>query len=137
MAAFTDLTPYVYGPDYSSGQRRGDQDQPNTVNIGWLDSVMIGENLAGSADVVVPSAFVDRLAELVKHNLVNEYRGSHVCWCERRHRSNGEIRVTHAGVTYVAPQAIHHYVTHHGYKPPQVFIDAVLEGVAFKALETW
>lgn len=69
MACFTDLTPYVYGPDYSSGQRRGDQDQPNTVNIGWLDSITLGENRAAAADGdgFVPPEFADRLAELVKH----------------------------------------------------------------------
>lgn len=137
MSCFSDLTPYTYGPDYSSGQRRGDDAQPNTVNIGWLDSVTLGENRAAAAsngDGFVPPEFTDRLAELVKHNLVNEYRGSHICWCETRHRSNGEIRVTHNGVTYVAPQAIFHYVTAHGYTPPQVFIDAVLSGQALKAI---
>jgi hypothetical protein len=45
-----------------------------------------------------------------------------------RTMGNGEIRVTSAaGITYVAPVLVLHYVVAHGYLPPQEFIDAVIE----------
>ncbi|KRR18256.1 hypothetical protein CQ14_25405 [Bradyrhizobium lablabi] len=41
---------------------------------------------------------------------------------------NGEIRVASAaGIIYVAPLLVLHYVVAHGYLPPQEFIDAVIE----------
>lgn len=40
---------------------------------------------------------------------------------------NGEVRIPgEPGVAYAAPFLITHYVTDHSYRPPQVFIDAVL-----------
>ncbi|MEU3075515.1 hypothetical protein [Streptomyces laurentii] len=60
------------------------------------------------------------------------YRGFHVCnLCLRARsgapRGNGEIRVPgESGITYAAPDLITHYVAAHGYRPPQVFVDAVL-----------
>ncbi|MFE2149246.1 hypothetical protein ACFXAO_04345 [Streptomyces lavendulae] len=40
---------------------------------------------------------------------------------------NGEVRIPGGpGVAYAAPFLITHYVTAHGYRPPQAFIDAVL-----------
>jgi hypothetical protein len=38
-----------------------------------------------------------------------------------RKSSPGEV-----GIAYAAPFLITHYITVHGYRPPQVFIDAVL-----------
>jgi hypothetical protein len=41
-------------------------------------------------------------------------------------QGNGEIRVKGLhGLTYVAPVMVHHYVTVHGYCPPQEFLDAI------------
>ncbi|WP_456057523.1 DUF7919 family protein [Aliidongia dinghuensis] len=40
----------------------------------------------------------------------------------------GEIRIkAKSGITYVAPVLIFHYVTIHGYLPPQEFVDAVIQ----------
>lgn len=41
---------------------------------------------------------------------------------------NGEVEVKGAaGSGYRAPTLLYHYVTEHGYLPPQEFIDAVLQ----------
>lgn len=39
-----------------------------------------------------------------------------------------EIRVLGEDDIFAAPDLIHHYVTIHGYQPPEVFIEAVLNG---------
>jgi hypothetical protein len=43
--------------------------------------------------------------------------------------SNGEIRVSRAGVTFAAPVLIVHYIEEHGYLPPVQFLTAVEEAV--------
>jgi hypothetical protein len=48
--------------------------------------------------------------------------------------SNGEIRVTFEGVTYAAPVLIVHNIEVHRYRPPAVFLRAVMEGAANQPL---
>ncbi len=41
-----------------------------------------------------------------------------------------EIRVlSRMGTVYAAPNLIYHYVSAHGYKPPEEFLDAALTGI--------
>lgn len=123
MSRFDDLSPYTY--DFRA-ERNPD---PTVVNIGWLacdEEYPLG--VVGGDDNDLTELFLIKLKEFVKHHTVNLYRGSHRCWCGKA-QSNGEIRVKHQGITYVAPWMILHYVAEHQYKPPQVFIDAVLQGV--------
>ncbi len=40
----------------------------------------------------------------------------------------GEIRVIGEEDIYAAPDLIYHYVVDHGYRPPDLFIEAVLQG---------
>ncbi|MGQ9547616.1 MAG: DUF7919 family protein, partial [Roseiflexus sp.] len=40
--------------------------------------------------------------------------------------NNGEIWILDGNIVYSAPVMIYHYVTIHNYRPPQVFIDAVM-----------
>jgi hypothetical protein len=112
MAQFEDLTPY----SYLSGRYIT---QGAALNIGWLgdkDSFEPGP---------VPPEFVGRLNALTQQP-VNLCRGWHTCWCTYA-IGNGEIRVTgRDGVVYAAPVLIAHYVSAHGYQPPQVFVDAVM-----------
>lgn len=112
MAYFLDLSPYTYG--------NREPARADVVNVGWLS---IKEPFPTGA---VPAKAVAILAALVTAP-VNRYRGFHCCeFCSSRASSNGEIRVVYKGRTYVAPQLIHHYVTAHDYRPPDVFIEALV-----------
>lgn len=124
MGYYEDLTPYEYA---------GYEPDGRTVNVGWLSGVHPfnkGET---------PEAFRARLLNFcVPDHLVRLMRGFHICefcdfaeaWSEKRSQSmgNGEIRVIGEGVVYAAPTMIYHYVTEHGYRPPDAFIGAVLNG---------
>ena len=128
---FPDLTPYEYGRT---------EPQANVLNVGWLSSSH--SYLRGDSGEKFVAA-LERLAALP----VNLYRGSHLCeFCPPPPKKlspggipmlvpppgttgNGEIRVTDAaGITYVAPVLVFHYVVVHEYLPPQAFIDAVIDG---------
>jgi hypothetical protein len=124
---FADLTPYEYGRET---RRKG------MLNVGWLSK---------SHDFPtgpVSSEFVNALRRLVT-SPVNLYRGYHYCeFCpgpavtlgsgnvdliDVQTKGNGEIRVTDSiGNTYVAPVLICHYVEMHRYRPPEIFVHAVL-----------
>ncbi len=77
---------------------------------------------------------------------VNLFRGAHLCeFCPAPPvvttpkglrliepppgtSGNGEIRVVGSGGrTYVAPVMVLHYIDAHAYRPPQAFIEAVLQ----------
>jgi hypothetical protein len=128
LSYFEDLTPYTY---YHAGIKE------NTFNIGWLDigyPYQCGE---------VPAEFLDKLWDLVQIRLFR-LRGFHVCnLCSQTEAAplmvkkddleftlgDAEIRVLgEAGKIYAAPNLIYHYVTVHGYQPPEEFVRAVLTG---------
>ena len=124
MATFVDLTPYVYSP----------WDEP-MLNVGWLG--------AGSAfrRGPVPPGLVEALT-LLAAAPKNVMRGYHYCeLCgeaspilipapgERGQvrLGTGEIHVRRAdGTLYSAPSLVVHYITAHGYQPPDGFVAAVL-----------
>lgn len=127
MAYFPDLTPHTYSAIKPNSV------SPNVVNIGWLG----GEDdpyPRAETDVPIDWAVRERLLDLVAKP-INRYRGWHMCglcgagnsW-GRGVPGNGEIRIKHNGVTYVAPVMIAHYMEAHGYRPPDVFLEAVLHG---------
>lgn len=134
---FEDLTPYAYcaHPEYASA--------PGPVlNVGWL------ENGHAFPTGVVPSSVVERIRLLVDHASTRAMRGLHYCdlcppgdedleWSDPRLnyvRSSAEIIAVGAdGTRYAAPVLVYHYVVAHQYRPPQVFIDAVMQ----KADLTW
>ncbi|HMJ00406.1 MAG TPA: hypothetical protein VK488_11280 [Gaiellaceae bacterium] len=110
------------------------------INVGWLEAT----EPFTVADV--ESEFVARLAKLCR-NGVNQTRGFHRCsLCGRTaenqlpeptrvHSSAGDYLVGSAEirvrgrhrVVYASPDMIVHYVTAHRYRPPDYFIQAVLE----------
>ena len=110
MAYFPDLSPYAYGS----------RNQPGVVHVGWLD----GSHAYVKGDVARP--LVERMKVLAA-TPTELYRGFHVCEVCRQSdvRSNGEIRVSHGGVTFAAPVIITHYIEKHGYAPPKAFLDAI------------
>lgn len=128
LSYYEDLTLYEYFPDcYIKG----------TVNIGWLD---INYSFSkGKAD----REFAEKLCNYFRIQVALA-RGYHCCeFCSTSNMApyvlnkNGieftlgrsEIRVLgKAGRIYAAPTLIYHYIVDHEYKPPEEFIQAVLEG---------
>lgn len=113
MAKFEDLTPYTYfscnGHEYK------------ILNIGWL---------AGEYPKGKPSK--EFLKELKKYEKFprTQTRGFHVCPYCGKARSSNEIRViSKKGIVYASPMMVIHYVQKHNYKPPDEYIDAVLDSV--------
>ena len=114
---FQDLTPYEY---FKGGSPE--------FNVGWLDS---GHSFFRGS---VPEGFISRLRALA-HNPVNQTRGFHVCqFCDihpitsESALSSAEIRVVASnGKVYASPMLICHYIEAHSYRPPQEFIDAVMQ----------
>jgi hypothetical protein len=129
MAHFDDLASYRYA-------RR---DQPGVLHVGWLGS---GHDYAKGS---VSPVLVEKM-KMLSRSPVELYRGYHVCelcelpaelcdrpfeeqwekWAQYR-KSNGEIRVSRAGIIYAAPVLITHYIEAHGYLPPEEFLRAIEE----------
>jgi membrane protease YdiL (CAAX protease family) len=125
MTYFADLTGYTY-------IRTGDASRPGTKNVGWLG--------AGRAFETAPATqeLLDRLWSYCTVS-VAQTRGVHQCeFCpgkdvhlaarngDKLMLGTAEIRVFAGdGSIYAAPTLIYHYVSDHGYKPPEPFIQAL------------
>src|ERR1043166_4385868 len=118
MVYFADLTEYNYLPY--------DSESP-AYNIGWLDPAHEFQRWRA------PTEFCQLLLYLTITANVHPTRGWHsfeFCAVERDggddRRSSYEIRVVgEDGQVFLAPALIHHYVVAHGYRPPDVFVEAV------------
>ncbi len=96
----------------------------NLLAVGWLSRA--SEFLQGE----VSPAFFQKLSALCSEPwqpVVSA--GFHVCeLCQfQGPRFSANVFVPFGGLIYVAPVAITHYIASHWYKPPAVFIDAVME----------
>lgn len=138
MSYFPDLSPYAYGHG----------SHPGVLHVGWLDDKH--PFATGEVDVQL----IDKLKCLAL-NPVELYRGLHICelcveppgiiksflpnlpngidpkcawaqWIAGR-ASNGEIRISRAGIMYAAPVLIVHNIEAHRYLPPDEFLQAVQE----------
>jgi hypothetical protein len=94
-------------------------------SVGWLE---IGHEFpTGSSSAEFISALHGHLANPFG---VWYFMGSHECeLCppDQGPSGNGELYIPTAKLCYVAPLMIAHYVDAHNYKPPQEFVDALLE----------
>jgi hypothetical protein len=104
--------------------------------VGWLDR---GKPFEKGE---VPKVVMDEIFGLCR-TPCSMTRGYHTCpFCgtedgpmlavergqERIHLGNGEIRVQgRDGYVYAAPTLIYHYIVSHGYRPPDVFVEAILD----------
>jgi hypothetical protein len=126
MAYYPDLSPYTYSRIWG--------DQP-ILNVGWLDT----EHTYSQG--TVPDPFWDRLWTFCRQPVFRSY-GSHGCgFCQTLWRpiyeqredetlnlSSAQVRVVDQdGTVYAAPDLIYHYVVAHHYRPPEKFIQAVME----------
>jgi len=111
-----DLTPYVYLKK---------KELEDAVAVGWIE----GDDLLRNSGKV-PTEVI-RL--LKKYEIKNHCKGFHSCeycsdWGTTRATGNGEIWVVKNDTLYIAPYLIIHYIEEHSYRPPEEFIDAVLNG---------
>jgi hypothetical protein len=122
MATLDDLTPCTYLPVQA----------PGLLAVGWLgrDS-KFGQGPVGSD-------FFEKLQSLAS----NPWQpfasaGFHFCEvCQFTPPSFGaNLFVPHDGLIYVAPAGILHYIAAHWYKPPGVFIEAVLQCPPMNSIE--
>lgn len=114
MTYFPDLTEHTY----TKFPRRS-----GVLNVGWLGKshpFLTGET---------PVPFLDTLKKLCESPILL-HRGFHLCqFCEPGDQfpGNGQIRVEDQnGQVYSAPTMVYHYVSVHNYRPPEEFIQAVL-----------
>lgn len=110
-AYYADLSPYEYGFVV-----------PECVNIGWLDRRHDFEK----GDV--PEGFIEKLKKLPTFTAHAGYHNCHFCKGGGRDTWSSSIKmVIGNGVVYLTPDMIVHYVRDHHYKPPQEFINAVMD----------
>lgn len=127
MPYYRDLTDYAYhGATYY---------RPGTKNVGWL-------GLGHAFETAEPAEeLLNRLWTFCKIS-VAQTRGVHECeFCSadesyfaerggvRLLLGTSEIRVfSTTGTVYAAPTLIYHYVKVHKYRPPDEFLQALVEG---------
>lgn len=107
MTYFADLTPYTY-------LELDDPPALPVVTVGWLDAEH--EFPKGQC----PDDLVATLAGLAEEP-VQLTRGYHYCELCKEARGNGEIHVRDEKFVYAAPTLVVHYITAHGYLPPEAF----------------
>ena len=123
---YRDLSVYRYNEELTSDSVR---------NVGWLSQSH------GYAQGDVPEAFVERLWIFCRSSVL-PYMGFHQCpFCEKdmgflSQRGDETMALGSAevwalgrnGMLYAAPNLIYHYITEHHYRPPEEFIQAIMEG---------
>lgn len=133
MTCYADLSAYAYMPDSVP-------EGVEALNVGWLeagDDVPQGE---------VPKEFVASLGVLCRDDPQTKMRGWHMCHLDHAggeapypvkaqvggselSLGGAEVRVVaEDGSWLIAPDLVLHYVTDHGYRPPEPFIEAVTAG---------
>ncbi len=133
----------MYYADMSEYRLTINGEGPSFLAIGWLDEAY------PFTTGPTPVEFQERLLEHCIRGVHMPMLGFHTCqFCEPQgftsdgHRiitktwanykgkrfyiDNGEIWIPDGNSTYSAPVMIYHYVTVHHYRPPEVFINAVL-----------
>ncbi len=135
MAWFADLSPCTYH-DWP-GER---------LAVGWLEVDHPFEKGAVTP-TLREGALLDRLFWAVRHRSVDKFRGYHIChFCDPTERGDGAAWAERGGgrvpmgdahieaiapdgaTSFVAPNLVYHYITVHGYRPPDAFVEAVTLG---------
>lgn len=134
-----DLAPYTYGCE----------PEPGRLAVGWLDSTKpFAQGEVGPK--VVHDRFVSALEWATVNRSVDACRGYHSCELDActlpadrqpgdqpvASFAGGQMRLGHAqievedaaGIRYVAPNLIVHYLEAHHYRPPDAFVRAALVG---------
>ena len=107
---YKDLTPYEYG-------RKKD-----SLNIGWIGSE---ENFETGE---VSDEFIEKLKmiESDDEHTTERHKGFHRCELCGELLGSCVKRISSKDKSYSFPSKMSHYVTSHSYKPPQEFIDTIM-----------
>lgn len=147
MTFFPDLAPYRYGFGPVAWNENGPPSLEPTRLYGWMWSPENGaldlpELTVGWLEPPhewsrseLPTLLVDKLDQLCRTSRYHITRGFHpcgICGDVADGLGSTEIRLLGDGVVYAAPNKIAHYVSVHGYAPPNDFIAALerCEGLA-------
>jgi hypothetical protein len=126
-------TSYMYIEDLSTQPRPPgaaniwarelERDHPGLVtrSVGWLGATVAS---SGPVDPVALAA--------LKHytfwaRVEDGCMGLHTCEICHNFMTNGEFWIICPGVRYVLPQMTLHYITDHGYRPPEQFLTDLRE----------
>lgn len=102
------------------------------IAVGWIEHGRPFETGEVRSDL---SSRIRKLREELRHLLPEEaFRGLHDCSICRASRaepsqlegSDVNLFIPHRGFIFVAPGRVDHYIDHHGYLPPESFIDSVV-----------
>jgi hypothetical protein len=90
--------------------------------VGWLEQ---GHDYRKGT---VPKKLLTKLIQhLAKGYQPVNYRGKHACdMCKNGFDGFRNLLIPAGGLLFVAPELILHYMEQHGYRPPDMFIDAVM-----------
>jgi len=107
--------------------------QCRLMAIGWLENGKPYDKGSVYSDVLDKIKLLNKEFRKAFPEIV--FRGLHGCsLCKEKsnkenHLDNSCVNlfIPHQGFVFVAPGRIDHYIEEHGYKPPQSFIDSVLE----------
>ena len=124
MSYYKDLTPCDYFPFKHEG---------NLISVGWLEKGYEYEKKAISNEVY----------QKLQHLLKDPFQpviaaGFHECsLCQFESEKNGikNLFVPYQGKIYVCPELILHYINAHNYRPPEIFIEAILECPDTRSIE--
>lgn len=97
---------------------------PGVRAVGWLDAAH--EFTRGS----VAPEYIEALKRHVKTAWAPVFlMGPHFCqFCPKNVRTGGSrnVWIPSTGHLFIAPEMVVHYITAHGYRPPEAFLEAVL-----------
>lgn len=119
-----DLSTEPRGPSAANiWARELERDHPGLVtrSVGWLGDTVPS---TGPVDPVILAA--------LKHytswaRVEDGWMGVHTCEICDAYYANDEFWIIWKGVRYVLPQMMLHYITAHGYRPPEQFLNDLRE----------
>ena len=89
------------------------------MSIGWLGSKVPSRG-------VVPAVVMQTLRYYREHGYQEDGElGCHTCEICGRSEFRGEFWIEAAGIRYVLPVGVFHYIEAHGYCPPAEFMNAI------------
>lgn len=121
MTYYPDLSRYTY----DSMPEDLDVGGQLVLNVGWLDPLHPFYPRGWTS-----GAFRRKLREFCEHTRIR-HRGYHYCGLGTcalvRPKGNGIVLIRNGTTWFAAPSLVYHYVTWHWYRPPDLFIQGVLE----------
>ena len=110
---FEDLTPLTYIPV-----------DAKLIAVGWLDREHAYPS--GDVDRAVYTALVEMLKNPWQPGAFGGWHDCNLCRYRSESRGSSNLFIPFEGQLFVAPEMIAHYMNAHGYRPPDVFCQAVL-----------